>query len=109
MWFLNLARSRIINTRHDCEGKVRFFPKPARCPGRPDAGAAHCVARVASFKLIDERRGESSSGRTEGRTDRDRATVEIYLFPIKAELFFHGKVLAGEGFVDVDKIDFAKS
>jgi hypothetical protein len=44
-----------------------------------------------------------------GETDRDRATVEIYLFPIKAEFFFHGKVLAGEGFVDVDKIDFAKS
>lgn len=42
-------------------------------------------------------------------TDRDRAPVDVYLFPIKAELFFHGKVLAGEGFVDLDKIDFAES
>ena len=74
-----------------------------------DAGAANRVARVASFKLIDERRGESSSGRTEGVTDRDRATVDVYLFPIKAELFFHGKVLAGEGFVDLDKFHFAES
>jgi len=41
-------------------------------------------------------------------TDRDRATVDVYLFPIKAELFFHGKVLAGEGFVDLDELDFAE-
>jgi hypothetical protein len=109
VWFLNLARSRTVNVRHDCEGKVRFFPKPVRCPGRRRCRRCRPRTRVASFKLIDERRGESSSRRTEGVTDRDRATVDVYLFPIKAELFFHGKVLAGEGFVDLDKIDFAES
>lgn len=44
-----------------------------------------------------------------GVTNRDRATVDVYLFPIKTELFFHGKVPAGKGFVDLDEIDFGES
>lgn len=88
--------------------KSDSFQKQSDALAAANAGAAHAVARVASFKLINKRRGESSPGRTEGVTDRDRATVDVYFFPIKGELLFHGKILASESFVDLDEIDFVE-
>src|SRR5271170_5648303 len=41
-------------------------------------------------------------------SQRDRATVDVGLFAVEAQLFFHGDVLSAEGFVHFDEIDIGK-
>jgi hypothetical protein len=73
VWFLNLARSRTVNARHDCDGKVRFFPKPDLL--RTDASSLNRGATGDDTELgsreIFERAAEFAEGRSRRRENND--------------------------------------
>src|SRR5205807_8080572 len=78
-------------------------------PPTAETGAAKTIARVASFELVEQGRSESSSRCPERMTDGNGPAIDIHFCPIKFKFLFHGKILTGESFIDLDEIHFLES
>ena len=70
-----------------------------------DTSAADAVARVSSPKLEEQSGRESGPRCAERMADGDRPAVDVCFISIEAELFLNGEILAGERFVDLEKIN----
>src|SRR2546430_16402756 len=67
------------------------------------------MAQFVFFELLDQVLYQSSPVCPKRMPDGKAPAIDIHFCPIKFKFLFHGKILTGESFIDLDEIDFLES
>ena len=67
-----------------------------------DARAGYAVTRPASAQFEKQSQHKPCSAGSQWMAERDRAAIDVRFIARKAENFFHGEILRGEGLVHFD-------
>src|SRR6516225_2419099 len=73
-----------------------------------DAQGGRTVTLPAPAKLVQDGEQKARPACADRMAERDRPAVRVDAIPLESQLVFHGQVLRGECFVDLDHADLVQ-